>query len=214
MKALIFDFDGTIVDTESLWYEVYNDFFRDHFGFDVPIDLFARSTGSGDFDVFYELEKALDIQLDYHACSKSLHALFEDRADSLIVRDGIVDVIKAAEHNGIQLAIASSSTRSYIVHYLQKFNLDSYFTVLNTKNDVQHVKPDPELYVKTVADLQVAPEDVVAIEDSLNGAKAAVNAGLPCFVVPNKVTIHSTFPKEVTILSGFFAIIEKIKHME
>src|SRR5690606_40655352 len=84
MKALVFDFDGTIVDTESLWYEVYNDYFREHYGVEVPIDLFARGIGSGDYDIFYELEKVFDLQLDYHAVSKQLYVIFEDRTDSLI----------------------------------------------------------------------------------------------------------------------------------
>ena len=94
MKALVFDFDGTIVDTESLWYEVYNDYFREHYGVEVPIDLFARGIGSGDYDIFYELEKVFDLQLDYHAVSKQLYVIFEDRTDSLIVRDGVLELIK------------------------------------------------------------------------------------------------------------------------
>lgn len=209
MKALIFDFDGTIVDTESLWYEVYNDFFREHYGFEVPVDVFARGIGSGDFDIFYELEKVFTIKLDYHAISKQLHALFEDRVDSLIVRPGVMEIVKMADANGWPLAIATSSSRSYLYYFLQKFHLDSYFTVLNTKDDVQYVKPHPELYLKTVAELGV--EHVVAIEDSYNGAKAATTAGLTCYVVPNKVTTHSAFPEGAIVLQDFPELLEKIK---
>ena len=203
MKALIFDFDGTIVDTESLWYEVYNDFFRDHYGLEIPAELFARGIGSGDFDIFYELEKELALELDYHAISKQLHALFEDRKDALIVRPGVMDIIKWAVANDLHLAIATSSSRSYLLYFLQKFHLESYFTVMNTKDDVQHVKPHPELYVKTVRDLGVEVQEVVAVEDSYNGAKAAIQAGLTCYVVPNQVTVHSTFPPGACVVKDF-----------
>lgn len=214
MKALVFDFDGTIVDTESLWYEVYNDYFREHYGVEVPIDLFARGIGSGDYDIFYELEKVFDLQLDYHAVSKQLYVIFEDRTDSLIVRDGVLELIKTAEKNELRLAIATSSSRVYINHFLQKFHLDEYFEVLTTKDDVHQVKPHPEIYLKTIEELGVDTDEIVAIEDSYNGSKAAVSAGLTCYVVPNKVTVHGDFPQEAIILKDFTQLIEKINNNE
>src|SRR5690606_33630917 len=77
--------------------------------------------------------------------------------------------------------------------YLRRFGLIDYFSCIRTADDVTNVKPDPELYLKVTADMGVSPSATVAFEDSANGARAAVSAGLTCVIVPNQITATLTF---------------------
>ena len=206
LKSIIFDFDGTIIDTESLWYDIYFEYFNQHFNYELPLEIFAKGIGTRDEVVFEEIEKDLGLSIDIQEIRKNLTSLFEDRADSLVAREGVVSFIQEAYKSGLQLAIASSSNRDWVSKYLKQFNLESYFTIIKTKDDVQEVKPSPELYLKTLEGLEVNANEVIAIEDSLHGASAAIQAGIKCYVLPNRVTKYSHFPAEAHLIDDIHLI--------
>jgi putative hydrolase of the HAD superfamily len=90
--------------------------------------------------------------------------------------------------------------------HLKRFRLDAYFSVIKTKDDVREVKPDPELYLRVLEALRLKPEEAVAIEDSVNGSTAALRAGIPCYIIPNRVTKGSRFPEQAVVLDDFCRI--------
>ena len=94
----------------------------------------------------------------------------------------------------LRLALATSSDRAWVTRWLEQHALLPLFEALATRDDVTRVKPDPELYVLAAQRLGVRAEDCIAVEDSFNGATAAVAAGMRVVVVPNDVTRTQPFP--------------------
>ncbi len=137
-------------------------------------------------------------------------ALHRRRAQELIalqpLRAGVWSLIKSVRQAGLKVGLASSSHLDYLVPHLERFSLSGYFDVLSTADDVEQVKPDPALYTLALERLEVAPQEAVAIEDSLNGSLAALRAGLPCLVVPNDATTHFAFPADAVQLASLEAV--------
>ncbi len=206
LKAVIFDFDGTIVDTESLWYEIYFEYFKQHFQYELPLELFAKGIGTANDAIFQGIEHDLGIRLDRREIRKDLIRRFENREGFLEIRQGVLPFIREAHEKGLPLAIATSSGRDWVEKHLKRFRLDAYFSVIKTKDDVREVKPDPELYLRVLEALRLKPEEAVAIEDSVNGSTAALRAGIPCYIIPNRVTKGSRFPEQAVVLDDFCRI--------
>ncbi len=202
LRALIFDFDGTIIDTETPWYQAWQELYQ-RYQVDLPLALWGQAIGThGGFDPLSHLESLIGIKLNQEAIT----ALHRRRAYELIalepLRAGVWSLIRMARQAGLMLGIASSSHLASIMPHLERFSLFGYFDTLCTAEDVERVKPDPALYTLALERLGVAPAEAVAIEDSLNGALAAQRAGLPCLVVPNAVTSHFTFPTDAIQLAS------------
>ncbi|TDQ42956.1 HAD family hydrolase [Aureibacillus halotolerans] len=194
MKAVIFDFDGLLLDTETPWFDAYAAVFE-RYDQKLPLEKYAQAIGT-DIDVFHPLrylETLLGkpiVDADYELFIQDFHA---DRMKELPLRPGVKAYLQAAQEAGLSIALASSSDRKWIDRWTKKHCIDRYFSVINTRDDVERVKPDPALYEKTVRELGVEKKDVVVFEDSLNGLTAAKKAGLTCVIVPNQVTAQLPF---------------------
>jgi len=106
---------------------------------------------------------------------------------------GVEALIAAAQHAGMGLAVASSSSRVWVEGNLNRLGLRQHFQAVRTADDVERVKPDPALYRLAAGSLGTQPDQTLAIEDSRTGMLAAQGAGLRCLVVPNSVTQFSDF---------------------
>ena len=100
---------------------------------------------------------------------------------------------REAKSMGLKIGLATSSNREWVTLFLKELNLLEYFDVIQTRDDVEKVKPDPALYRNVINYFGIDPSEAIAFEDSANGAKAAVAAGLKCVIVPNKITENLTF---------------------
>jgi HAD superfamily hydrolase (TIGR01509 family) len=194
IQAIIFDFDGTILETELPDYTAWQETYQEH-NCVLPHDLWLSAVGGNQshFDPFAYLEQQLGRALD----RPTLRAKRRERFRALIthqnIRPGVIEAIAAAEQLGLRLGVASSSSREWVESYLTEFDLRRHFEVVFTRDDVERVKPDPALYTLAVTTLKVPPAQAVAIEDSRHGMMAAKTAGLKCVVVPNEVTQHLRF---------------------
>ena len=194
IKAVIFDFDGLIVDTESAWYEAFKDVFR-QYGVDLPLPLWARCIGTTfeAFDPFAYLEEQLQRKIDKEAVDQKTKERHDFLMASRGLRPGVRQYLEAAKRQHLGIGLASSSSRSWVEPYLKQYGIIQYFDAILTADHVKKVKPDPELYLKALSSLNVKGEEAVAFEDSLNGLRAAKAAGLYCVVVPNQVTDFMPF---------------------
>lgn len=196
IQAIVFDFDGTILETEFpdylSWSEAYQEYAHE-----LPFDLWlsAVGTSSDHFDPYLHLEQLLGRTLDRDALREKRRTRFLALVAEQSIRPGVLDTIAEAQKLGLRLGVASSSSRDWVEGYLQSLGLRKYFEAVFTRNDVMRVKPDPTLYQLTVTALGVSPAAAVAIEDSRNGMLAAKAAGLKCLVVPNEVTKGLRFPE-------------------
>jgi putative hydrolase of the HAD superfamily len=191
-KAIIFDFDGLIVDTESVWYDVTKEVMLDY-GCDLKLENFAKYIGTTGGGLYEELDELFNQPIDRELVTSRTNELYQQRKDQFALREGVLDYLQAAEEHGLKIGLASSSHRKWVVEYLERFEILDYFQVIKTADDVEKVKPDPELYVKALQDLGVESNEALCFEDSLNGLTAAVGAGLHCVIVPNPVTQYLDF---------------------
>ncbi len=189
IRALIFDFDGLIIDTESPEFETWLEMFRE-FGAGLKFEEWVACLGtSADaFDAASILYQRTGISTDNLTLWTEQKKRSIQKANQLSPLPGVINLLQEAKNAGIGLAVASSSPRAWVQGHLERMGLISYYQYILTKEDVQNVKPAPDLYLKAVQMLRVEPAQAVALEDSPNGIKAARQAGLFCVAIPNPIS--------------------------
>ena len=190
IDALIFDFDGVIIDSETPSYETWQEVFRAN-GANLDRSLWQRVIGGGTdrFDVYQHLEDTVGMRLNRDAIQRSQHDRYEALARSSPLLPGVLEYIKDAGSLGLKLGVASSSTRAWVEENLAERGLLAHFHCVVTREDVDNIKPNPDLYVVALSRLGTSPDRAVAIEDSQNGVVAAKGAGMFCVAVPNQMTM-------------------------
>ncbi|PZD97389.1 hypothetical protein DNH61_03315 [Paenibacillus sambharensis] len=192
IKAVIFDFDGTILDTETPWYDVFCEIYKEH-GAAFSREIWGTAVGTQGTDLYAPLEQMLGRQLDRAELKRSQYQKHEAILEQQDIREGVKKYLDDARRLGLRIGLASSSERKWVTGFLQKHGLLGYFDVLRTRDDVVRVKPDPELYIQALQALGVTNGEAIAIEDSPNGVRAAARAGLCCIAVPNPSTAELLF---------------------
>ncbi len=187
IRALLFDFDGLLLDTEGpsyrAWVEVY-----EHHGHELPISTWAAAIGTIDgFDPVRHLE-GLGVRLD-PAAQEARRRRDLDLCDLEELRPGVADLLAEADRRGLRAAIVSSSDETWIARHLDRHGLlDRFDAIVCANGDSERAKPRPTLYLEALDRLGVRADEAAAFEDSPNGAAAAVAAGIFCIAVPNGVT--------------------------
>ncbi|WP_171684350.1 HAD-IA family hydrolase [Paenibacillus planticolens] len=193
MKAIVFDFDGLIIDTETVWYLAFKEVFQ---GYNVnfPLEVFVKCIGTDDtaLNVFIEEKLGIESIEIIMNLAKENHKV---KMELLDIREGVKDYLIEAKNLGLKIGLASSSSREWVEGFLKQLQIIDYFEVIKTGDEVEKVKPDPTLYIKTLDALNIKADEAVAFEDSANGARAAIAAGLKCVIVPNEVTKEINFEK-------------------
>ena len=201
-SAIIFDFDGTILDTESTELSAWLDLFKEY-SVPFPMDFYISKIGSGPIaDVLIKLiidqYSAENISRDY------LFEKFMEREHYVLqnqeILPGVIDYLDFAAANGIKLAIASSSNAEWVIPNLDRLGIKQYFSHITTSDDVENIKPAPDLFLAALHGLNITSTDAIVIEDSINGVQAAKLAGLFTIAVPNKITKHFDFSKADILL--------------
>ncbi|GAA3404675.1 HAD family hydrolase [Paenibacillus hodogayensis] len=195
IRAIVLDFDGLILDTETNEYHAYAETYR-HYGAELPLEVWGNVIGTDMLSVFdpYEyLESLIGRAVDREQFRTMRRKRFDERMEQEALRPGVTDVLEQAKLLGLPIGLASSSGTDWITGYMDKYGIRGYFSVIRTRDHVAKVKPDPELYRQAVEQLGVKPGEALAFEDSPNGALAAYRAGLHCVIVPNSVTATLRF---------------------
>lgn len=191
--AVVFDFDGLILDTESVEYTTIAAQFSRH-GLRYELEAFARVVGSawptGWLD---ELADRAVAPVDHDDVLAARRAHRDELLATLEPLPGVVGLLDALADAAVAVAVASSSPRSWVEPLLERTGLRRRFAVVCTRDDVERAKPAPDLYALAVGRLGASPERSVALEDSHNGCTAAKAAGLRCVAVPNAITAHQDF---------------------
>jgi HAD superfamily hydrolase (TIGR01509 family) len=189
VKALLFDFDGTIVDSESVDLRSWEEVFEAH-GHSVPHDRWAIRIGTfGALDELDELEAVVGRPVDREAVQAARRAREAELMELEPVRAGISAYLDDARELGLAVGIVSSSSRAWVDSNLPRLGIaDGWACICCGDGDRERCKPSPVLYLEALDQLGVEAGEAIAIEDSPNGVAAAVEAGIFCVAVPNPVT--------------------------
>jgi HAD superfamily hydrolase (TIGR01509 family) len=189
IKALLFDFDGTLVDTESIDLRTWHEVFEAH-GVALPVDRFALRIGTlTGPDELEELDALLESPSDREAVVAGRRQRELELLELEPLRPGVREYLEDAKSLGLRVGIVSSSTRSWIDRNLERLGLlDGWATVVCAEGDTTRCKPSPALYLEALEKLGVDAAEAIAIEDSPNGIAAARAAGIFCVAFPNDVT--------------------------
>jgi HAD superfamily hydrolase (TIGR01509 family) len=188
IRALVFDFDGLILDTEEPVYRSWLEVYQAH-GEELPFERWVQIVGSTTtgFHPQHHLEERIGRPLPKEVLDRRI-----GRRTEMILANGllpgVVSHLDAARDLGLELGVASSSTREWVSGHLSRLGILDRFECLRCRDDVAHVKPEPDLYVAVLECLGVAPSEAIAIEDSPNGIAAAKRAGMRCVAIPNSIT--------------------------
>lgn len=190
MQALIFDFDGLIVDTETPDYLSWQEVYQEH-GADLPLEKWALilgGNGASDFEPHSYLEALTGKTIDREAVWIRRRKSYLEHLESQPVLPGVIEHLEAAKELGLRVGLGSSSPASWVHGHLTRLGLLAAFESIRTADDVDHTKPDPALFTLVAEDLGAAPEETIVFEDSPNGVLAAKRAGMFAVAVPNDLT--------------------------
>jgi HAD superfamily hydrolase (TIGR01509 family) len=191
LKALIFDFDGLILDTETAELQAWQELFAGH-GQELNLEVWADVVGRprSYFDMYDYFKQRTGSPLDTDQLRRERRA----RVRELILRQpilpGVVECVHTARQLNLKIGLASSSGRGYVCGHLERLELFSFFDAIKCFEDTPTHKPDPEPYRAVLEALQVTPSEAIAFEDSPNGVASAKAAGIFCVAVPNPVTMR------------------------
>jgi HAD superfamily hydrolase (TIGR01509 family) len=195
LKALIFDFDGLILDTETPEYLAWQDVYR-RYGAELTISVWGQIVGGlhgSTFEPAGHLQELIGRDLDCDAIRAEVSRRSLETIHASPIRAGVESVIHSARRSGLTLAIASSSPHRWVDTHLKRLGLYDYFDHVLCGDDVERTKPAPDLYLLALERLRVSANAALVFEDSPNGAKAARAAKIECVVVKNPCTEHLPF---------------------
>ncbi|QAA82683.1 HAD family phosphatase [Aequorivita sp. H23M31] len=205
IKAVLFDMDGVIVDTEPLHRKSYYRMFDD-FGIDVSDSLYDSFTGQATLPICRTLTEEYNLAASPQELMatkrKHFKYLFENDND-LDLLDGVYDLIRDYYNNDLTLVLASSASMLNIERIFDRFDLNKYFKAKISGADLKASKPHPEIFIKA-AELAGKPrEKCMVIEDSTNGIAAAHSAGIYCVGFKSPNSVNQDYSKADKVITDF-----------
>ena len=193
MDAVIFDFDGLILDTEWPAFVSVVEVFEAH-GAQLPLADWQHRIGRADNAPWpLLLEEAVGRSLDHDALIEQRRVRKDALTDANPVLPGVVELLDQAERLGLAAGVASSSPISWVGRHLDRLGLHQRFGAVRTSDDVARAKPWPDVFLAAAGALGVRPHRTVVFEDSHHGVVAAKEAGMFCVAVPNRITADLDF---------------------
>ncbi len=188
MKALIFDFDGLILDTEVPEYQSWEEVYQTY-GCVLPLEKWLECIGTADaFNPYEYLEEQLGRSIDRVEVRLQRRPRFAELMADQKVLPGVEAYITTAKDLGLKLGVASSSPREWVVGHLSNLGLEKHFDAICCGDEVTETKPNPALYLNVLQALEIQGHEAIALEDSPNGILAAKRAGIFCIAIPNALT--------------------------
>jgi len=186
INAVIFDLDGVLIDSEPLHCRADNQVLTE-LGIDAPenyLDRFAGWTNAAMWEAIkidYPIAKSIDELTEIQLRIKS--DLLQE--SDLKAIPGIVELLEEIKIMRIPIAVASSSPRQFIDSVVEKIGIEQYFALMLSGEEVEHSKPEPDIFLKVAGLLNVNPSECLVVEDSKSGTTAAKKAGMTCIGYQN-----------------------------
>jgi HAD superfamily hydrolase (TIGR01509 family) len=189
VRALLFDFDGTLLETESSSYGSWRELLAEH-DYELTHDTWSAAVGTIDgVDPVELLETHLGAPVDRDALEDRQAALHREMLTEEVLRPGIQRIVDEAHARGVHTAIVTSASERWVREHLRRLDLEGDWEhIVAADGDPARAKPAPLLYHEALALLEVTADEAIAIEDSPHGVRAAKAAGLTCVAFTNPIT--------------------------
>lgn len=176
IQALLFDMDGVVIDSEPIHEEAQRIIFREH-DLPVPESVFPSFKGMTEVKVFERIVSEFGSERhNVAALVEAKETTFRSLLSDLELVPGVLDMIRRSRDR-YRMALTTSSARSNQRFAFEKFDLDPYFEVVVTAEDIEHPKPHPQPYQTTADRMGLDPSVCLVLEDSLHGVRSAQRAG-------------------------------------
>lgn len=208
IKAVIFDMDGVIIDSEPLYYQIQNELFN-KLGFTVSRSEYDKFIGAGmqlmwknlcsKHNLLFSVEQLINMNntIIYNTFKKS---------NSLKATEGFISFLTSIKKHGVKTAVASSTSKRIIKIILSKLAILQEFDVVISSEEVLQGKPEPDIFMETASRLIIDPVNCIVIEDSTNGVNAAKKAGMKCIGFSNINSGNQDLSAADIIVNSFFDI--------
>ena len=186
IKAVIFDFDGLLVDTEIISLKIYQEILSE-FGFDFTKEEYSKHySGKTEVENIQRFINTFNLPISYQAClNKVLEVEKKLIAQGVELKPGVKPLLAYLKENNFKVALATSSTKERAISILKRHNILNYFDEFVFSEDVKSSKPDPEVFLKACLKLNVSNNEAIVLEDSENGIMASCNAKIPVICIPD-----------------------------
>lgn len=212
-KAIIFDMDGLLVDSEVTWNEAETALFAAR-GIDYTHEIRAHIIGMRVDEMMVKLKGILDLAETEQQLEDELIArMLELIPTKVVVQPGAHDIVRFVAEQNIPHAIASSSPMSIIDATMDAMGWGEIFTLRCSADDDERGKPAPDVYLRAARLLGFDPVDCLALEDSPTGARAAVAAGMTCYAVPDQSHTKPSAFAEITpyVFSSLHEVLAELQ---
>jgi HAD superfamily hydrolase (TIGR01509 family) len=202
IQAILLDFDGLMVDTESPIFELWCEVFRDH-GQELRLEDWVHALGTqGGYDPIGHLARSTGKPVDAETLEREVRRRHGEACRSQPLLPGVMDLMEDAARAALPVAVASSSPGGWVREWLQHHGLGERIAAVCAREDVARVKPAPDLFLLAASRLGVVPSGCLVFEDSPNGILAAHAAGMRCVAVRNALTRGLVLPPSELLLDS------------
>lgn len=212
IEAVIFDMDGVVIDSESIWWEVDNEFVKSY-GVEEGLskEVKIKAMGMGSIAGTTVVMNSYGIKGDVAKLNKQREKIAEKLyKENLQIKPGIDKFLFKLRKEGYKIGLGTSASRKFLKVIKNKVDFDNWFDAVVTIDDVENTKPAPDIYLKVADILKVDPKNSLVFEDSVAGVKAAKAAGMRCIGVADKRWINGELDDFADkVIYGFDDIINK-----
>ena len=201
VQALIFDFDGLMIDSERVEADCIVEIVAD-WGHTLEYTDFGHLFGSVDADEQWEELLQSRCGRTVAELDERLHRITTPRKDELPLLPGVRELLDVAEDRGLRVGLATGNTRTILERRLGRHGVFDRFHAIVTRVEVERGKPEPDIYLEVARRLEVATHSCLVLEDSVPGCEAALAAGMRVIACPSVVTAHCVFPPNVQRLAS------------
>lgn len=191
IKGIIFDMDGTLIDSMWLWKDVDITYLKKH-GLELPSTLQKEIEGKSFSETAYYFKERFHITDEVETIKNDWNELAgELYKTKVLLKPFVLEFIAECQKNGIKLGVGTSNSKELLDVIIQRFDLTAYFQSIRTSCEVEKGKPDPAIFLKVCEDLGLEPQECIVFEDVPNGILAANNAGM------YSIAVHDDFSKHM-----------------
>lgn len=214
LKAVLFDMDGVIVDTEPLHYKAYQKMFA-KVGIEVSSEMYEGFTGQSTYGICKQLCTHFNLELEPQELVQIKRnyftkLFFDD--DDLKLLDGVEKLINNYFDHGLTLVVASSASMFTINNVMKRFKLDRFFSNKLSGADLKASKPHPEIFINAAKAANALANECFVIEDSTNGVRAAHKAGIYCVAYKSEHSKNQDYTLADMLISDYKEITFESMH--